>query len=149
MVARYIAERFSDTPFDAVIDTLGHHSLWLASPAFLKPAGIYESVGIKPPTFYVPDFLRAVWQMQVNAFWPTSRWFGGVGREWRATSMMSPTLEDRQAVIDMLGSGQVRVVRDSVWPFEDAREAYRKLAGQHAAGKVLVKMDPKVGDAEC
>lgn len=132
-----------------VIDALGHQNLYLASPRFLKPNGVYESVGIKPPTFFVPDFLRAVLQMKMNEWWPTTQWLGGVGRRWIGTSMMSPTLEDRQRVIDLLGAGHIRLVRDSVWPFGLAVEAYRKLGGLHARGKILVKVDPAVGDDEC
>lgn len=47
------------------------------------------------------------------------------------------------------GSGQIRVVRDSVWRFEDVKEAYAKLAGLHASGKILVRVDETVGDDEC
>ena len=63
--------------------------------------------------------------------------------------MMDPTLEDRQAVIDMLGKGEIRVVRDSVWEFDQAKDAYAKLGGLHARGKVLVRVNPEVGDEEC
>jgi NADPH:quinone reductase-like Zn-dependent oxidoreductase len=86
--------------------------------------------------------------MKLNEWWPVSPWLGGVGRKWLGTSMMSPTLEDRQAVADMLGRGDIRLVRDSVWAFSDTKEAYRKLAGLHARGKILVKVDGQVGDGE-
>lgn len=145
----HLTTRFSSNPFNTIIDTLGHQSLYLASPAYLVPEGNYSSVGIKPPTFFVPDFLRAVLQMKLNEWWPVSRWLGGVGRRWLGTSMMSPTLEDRQAVVDMLGRGDIRLVRDSVWSFVETKEAYRKLGGLHARGKVLVKVDEQIGDDEC
>lgn len=64
-------------------------------------------------------------------------------------AMMAPTLEDREAVVGMLGRGEVRVLRDSVWEFKDAKEAYGRVEGLHARGKVLVRVDPKVGDDEC
>lgn len=63
--------------------------------------------------------------------------------------MMAPTLEDRERIVGMLASGEVRVVRDSVWDFEDAQGAYAHLGGLHARGKVLVKVNPQVGDDEC
>ncbi|KAF4437121.1 Zinc-type alcohol dehydrogenase [Fusarium acutatum] len=141
-----LAERFSSEPFNAIIDTLGHQALYLASPSYLVPEGNYSSVGIKPPTFFVPDFLRAVLQMKLNEWWPISPWLGGVGRRWLGTSMMSPTLDDRQAVADMLGLGDIKLVKDSIWPFEETKEAYRKLGGLHARGKILVKVDGRVGD---
>ncbi|KAM0286954.1 hypothetical protein ACHAQH_000638 [Verticillium albo-atrum] len=146
---QYLTSRFSSTPFDTIIDTLGHQPLYLASPNYLVPNGAYSSAGIKPPTFFVPDFLRAVLQMKLNEWWPVSRWLGGVGRLWRGVSMMNPTLEDRQSVIDMLGRGDIRLARDSTWGFEQTKEAYAKLGGLHAAGKVLVKVDAEVGHDEC
>lgn len=142
----YLKDVFGSKPFDTIIDTLGHQSLYLGSPAYLIPTGAYSSVGIKPPNFSVPNFLRAVWQMKLNEWWPVSTWLGGVGRLWRGVSMMEPTLQDRQRIVEMLGAGQVRVVRDSVWKFEDAQAAYGHLGGLHARGKVLVKVNPDIGD---
>ncbi|KAI5461678.1 hypothetical protein BGZ63DRAFT_386383 [Mariannaea sp. PMI_226] len=142
----HLRSLYSSTPFNAVIDTLGHQSLYLSSPSYLVPTGPYVSVGIKPPTFFVPDFLRAVVQMKLNEWWPTSRWLGGVGRRWAAVAMMSPTLEDRQRIVDMLGAGDIKLTRDSVWPFDKTKEAYEKLAGLHARGKILVKVDSTLED---
>ncbi|KAI6753928.1 hypothetical protein HG530_013104 [Fusarium avenaceum] len=147
-LAQHLAEKFSSEPFNTIIDTLGNQALYLASPAYLVPDGNYSSVGIKPPTFFVPDFLRAVLQMKLNEWWPVTPWLGGVGRKWIGTSMMNPTLQDRQAVADMLGRGDIRLMRDSVWAFSDTKEAYRKLAGLHARGKILVKVDGQVGDMD-
>ncbi|SPJ71750.1 uncharacterized protein FTOL_01478 [Fusarium torulosum] len=147
-LSQHLTEKFSSKPFNTIIDTLGNQALYVASPAYLVPNGNYSSVGIKPPTFFVPDFLRAVLQMKLNDWWPVSPWLGGVGRKWIGTSMMNPTLQDRQAVADMLGQGDIRLVRDSVWAFSDTKEAYRKLAGLHARGKILVKVDGQVGDEE-
>ncbi|KAL7795310.1 hypothetical protein V8C37DRAFT_374061 [Trichoderma ceciliae] len=148
-LAAHLAQRFGDAPFDAIIDTLGHQALYLNSPSYLVASGTYSSVGIKPPDFSVPSFLRAVWQMKLNEWWPVTRWLGGAGRLWRGVSMMEPTLEDRERVAGMLASGEIRVVRDSVWPFEHVKEAYAKLAGLHASGKVLVRVDETVGDDAC
>ncbi|OTA00763.1 alcohol dehydrogenase [Trichoderma parareesei] len=145
----HLASLFHAHPFDAIIDTLGHQSLYLGSPDYLVSSGTYSSVGIKPPDFSIPNFLRAVCQMKLNEWWRVSRLLGGAGRLWRGVSMMEPSLEDRQRIADMLGQGHVRVVRDSVWRFEDVREAYARLGGLHASGKVLVRVDESVGDDEC
>lgn len=145
----HLKARFSAAPFNTILDTYGQQALYLASPSYLVPDGHYSSVGVKAPNFSFPDFLRAVVQMKLNEWWPVSRWLGGVGRRWCGVAMMKPTLEDRQRIIDMLGAGDIRLVRDSVWPFEQAKEAYAKLAGLHARGKILVKVDAAVGDDEC
>ncbi|KAK5993920.1 Reticulon-4-interacting protein 1 [Cladobotryum mycophilum] len=102
----HLTERFSSNPFNTIIDTLGHQSLYLSSPAYLLPSGVYSSVGIKPPNFSVPNFLRAVWQMKLNEWWPVSTWLGGAGRLWHGVSMMQPTLEDRERIVGMLGRGK-------------------------------------------
>ncbi|KAL9471124.1 hypothetical protein ACSS6W_009065 [Trichoderma asperelloides] len=149
LLPAHLAKSFHANPFNAIIDTLGHQSLYVNSPAYLVPSGTYSSVGIKPPDFSVPNFLRAVWQMKLNEWWPVSRWLGGVGRLWRGVSMMEPTLEDRERIAEMLGGGKIRVVRDSVWPFDGVKEAYAKLGGLHASGKILVRVDETVGDDEC
>ncbi|KAM0340147.1 hypothetical protein ACHAPU_010639 [Fusarium lateritium] len=147
-LTQHLTGEFSSKPFNTIIDTLGNQALYLASPKYLVPHGNYTAVGIKPPTFFVPDFLRAVLQMKLNEWWPVSPWLGGVGRRWIGTSMMNPTLQDRQAIADMIGRGDIKLVRDSVWAFSDTKEAYRKLAGLHARGKILVKVDEQVGEEE-
>ncbi|CAM1507874.1 Fc.00g047220.m01.CDS01 [Cosmosporella sp. VM-42] len=144
----HLTTLFSDNPFNAIIDTLGHQSIYLASPNYLIPTGIYSSVGIKPPDFSFLNFLRAVIQMMLNEWWPVSPWLFGVGRRWMGVAMMAPTLEDRERVVGMLGRGEVRIVRDSVWEFGDVKEAYERLGGLHARGKVLVRVDPATGDDE-
>ncbi|TFB04609.1 hypothetical protein CCMA1212_004086 [Trichoderma ghanense] len=121
----HLATLFQTTPFNAITDTLGHQSLYAHSPAYLLPAGTYASVGTKPPDFSLPNFLRAICQMnaqRVVAVIP-------LARRRRASLAGCPSLEDRQRIADLLGKGHVRVVRDSVWRFEDAREAYARLAG--------------------
>ncbi|OAQ80521.1 zinc alcohol dehydrogenase [Purpureocillium lilacinum] len=148
-LAAHLTAHFSSQPFDTIIDTLGFQALYLVSPSYLVPGGNYSSVGIKPPGFSVAHFLRAVWTMKLNEWWPTSRWLLGAGRAWRGVSMMTPTLEDRERIVGMLGRGEVRVVRDGVWAFEDVKEAYAHLGEGHARGKVLVKVNPDVGDDEC
>lgn len=64
-------------------------------------------------------------------------------------SMMNPTLEDRERVVGMLERGEIQLIRDSVWDFKDVKGAYEKLGGLHARGKILVRVDPAVGDDEC
>ncbi|KAM5537427.1 hypothetical protein V8D89_008946 [Ganoderma adspersum] len=118
---QHLKTLFSEQPFNAIIDTLGHQSLYLASPSYLVPDSIYSSTGIKPPDFSVPNFLSAVIQMKLNEWWPVSPWLFGVGRRWMGVSMMNPMLEDRERVVGMLGRGEIRLIRDSVWDFKDVK----------------------------
>lgn len=130
-------------PFDFAFDCLGVQALYTSCAKYLAPHGVYESVGVRPPTFWVMDFLRAVIKMKANEYWPVSKLLLGSGRVYKGVSMMKPTLGDRQRVMDMLGEGRVKVVIDSTWEWEHARAAYEHLGMGHAAGKVVVKVDPK------
>lgn len=55
-VSVHVKDVFESTPFDAIIDTLGHQALYLGSPVYLVPGGVYSSAGIKPPNFAVANF---------------------------------------------------------------------------------------------
>jgi NADPH:quinone reductase-like Zn-dependent oxidoreductase len=142
----HLAILFSPRPFDAIIDAIGVHALFVSSPSYLVPNGVYSSVGVRPPDFSVPNFFRAVIRMKLNEWWPVSSWLGGFGRLWHGVSVMAPSLEDRQRVADLLGKGDVRVVRDSIWKFEDVKLAYERLASGHVSGKILVKVDAALDD---
>ncbi|CEJ80445.1 Putative Zinc alcohol dehydrogenase [[Torrubiella] hemipterigena] len=143
---QYLVTTYGTKPFNTIIDTLGHQNIYTNSPKYLEQGGVYSSAGIKPPNFSVPNFLRAVWQMKLNEWWPVSTWLGGVGRLWRGVSMMEPSLQERENIVGMLGDKKVKIVRDSIWKFEEAKEAYIKLGGLHARGKVLVKVNAALAD---
>lgn len=130
-------------PFDFAFDALGVQPLYKGCAAFLAPHGVFESVGVRPPSFGFLDFLRAVVAMKANEYWPTARVLWGTGRVYKGVSMMKPSTEDRQRVVDMLAQGRIKVVVDSTWDWEHARAAYGHLAQGHAAGKVIVKVNPK------
>lgn len=140
-----LAEHLGDAcqPFDFAFDCLGVQPLYTGCAKYLAPHGVYESVGVRPPTFWVMDFLRAVLKMKANEYWPVSKFLLGTGRVYKGVSMMKPSREDRQRVMDMLGEGRIKVVIDSTWDWEHARAAYEHLGMGHAAGKVVVKVDPK------
>ncbi|EJT49070.1 hypothetical protein A1Q1_01864 [Trichosporon asahii var. asahii CBS 2479] len=130
-------------PFDFAFDCLGVQALYTGCGKYLAPHGVYESVGVRPPSFWVLDFVRAVIKMKANEYLPQSTWLGGTGRVYKGVSMMKPSRQDRQTVMDYLASGRIRVVVDSTWEWEHARAAYEHLGQGHAAGKVVVKVDPK------
>lgn len=97
----------------------------------------------------IPSFLRAVIHMKLKEWRPVTTWLGGVGRLWRGVSMMSPTLEDRRMIVELLGRGELKVVRDSIWDFEDAQAAYIHLGRMHARGKVLVRVNRELDEDVC
>ncbi|KAI9149553.1 Zinc-type alcohol dehydrogenase-like protein [Paramyrothecium foliicola] len=145
-LSSHLATSFSSQPFDAIIDAIGVHALFVGSPSYLVPTGKYSAVGVRPPDFSFPSFLRAALRMKLNEWWPVSPWLGGFGRWWHGVAVMAPTLEDRQRAVDLLGNGQIRVLRDSVWAFEDVKQAYEHLGAGHVTGKVLVKVDSQLND---
>jgi NADPH:quinone reductase-like Zn-dependent oxidoreductase len=145
-LAGHLTTTFSSRPFAAIIDAIGIHALFAASPSYLRPDGVYSSVGVRPPDFSFPSFLRAVLRMKLNEYWPASSYLGGFGRAWHGVAVMAPTLGDRQRVMDLLAAGELRVVRDSIWAFGDVKEAYERLMTGHVSGKVLVKVNAELDD---
>jgi len=144
-VSSELAKRYSKEKFDAVLDAVGADMRIYAHCAqYLKPDGIYSSVGVKLSGFGVLDAVSAVWKMQINTIWPKTPWLLGTGRTWKVTSMMDPGLELMQRVVDMLAEGKLKVVIDSEWPFDQVLDAYDIVMSGRAKGKVIIKVGDDV-----
>jgi NADPH:quinone reductase-like Zn-dependent oxidoreductase len=115
-------------------------SIYTHCAEYLKPEGVYSSVGVKLGGFSVLNALSAVWKMQINALWPKTPWLGGTGRTWMLTSMMDPGVELMQGVVDLLADGKLSVLVDSEWPFEQVLDAYDVVMSGRAKGKVIIKV---------
>jgi NADPH:quinone reductase-like Zn-dependent oxidoreductase len=140
-----LTRRYGQQKFNAIVDAVGADTrIYRRCAQYLKPEGIYSSVGIKLSGFGVLAAVNAVWKMQMNALWPKTPWLLGTGRTWKVTSMMDPGLELMQRVVDMLAQGKLKVAVDSEWPFDQVLEAYDVVMSGRAKGKVIIK----VGDEQ-
>ncbi|KAB5513609.1 hypothetical protein GE09DRAFT_1295036 [Coniochaeta sp. 2T2.1] len=141
-VAEELAKRYGGQKFDAIVDAVGADMrIYTRCAEYLKPEGVYSSVGVKLGGFGLLNAVSAVWKMQMNALWPRATWLLGTGRTWKATTMMGPGLELMQCVVDMVGAGKLKVVVDSEWPFDQVLEAYDVVMSGKAKGKVIIKVD--------
>lgn len=132
-------------PFDFAFDCLGKQRLYTRCALYLAPHGVYETVGVRPPGYTLADFFRAIVAMKANEYWPTSRWLLGTGRKYKGVSMLRIGREDRQRVMDLLAQGRIKVAIDSTWSWTQVREAYKRLMEGHAAGKIVVEINPRSG----
>ncbi|KAH7368836.1 zinc alcohol dehydrogenase [Plectosphaerella cucumerina] len=140
-----LTARYGGKPFDVVIDAIGIQELYVRCGGFLKPEGTYAAIGLKPARHSLPALVGSFLVSQANALWPRAEWLGGTGRKWTTVTVMGASVEEMEDVMGMVGRGEVRVVVGSEFGMEDAVKAYEVMAGGHAKGKVVVKVD---GEAE-
>ncbi|KAF9874868.1 hypothetical protein CkaCkLH20_07562 [Colletotrichum karsti] len=127
--------------FDAVVDCAGVQDVYVHCASYLRPGGVYASVGIKPAANTYGGFARAVWTMQMNALWPVSPWLGGTGRRWKGTTMMDPGRGLMEDVVGMLADGRVKVFSGKEVGFERAVDGYEVVGSGRARGKVVVRVN--------
>ncbi|CAN8097318.1 unnamed protein product [Discula destructiva] len=121
--------------FQLVVDNVGGSSaneqdLYVAANEFLRDDGHFIQVGggVSKAMFktlasraLVPGFL------------------GGGKRPWKFI-MTAQSHADLESIGVLIKSGAVKPVLDEVFAFEDAAQAYKKLKGGRARGKILVKV---------
>ncbi|KAI9821313.1 MAG: hypothetical protein M1827_004049 [Pycnora praestabilis] len=132
---------YSSEPFDIVMDCIGSHSLFVASPAFLKPTGIYAAIAIDVPRD--SSWLHAAWlftNLLGDIIWP--KWLGGTPRQFVFAS--TPIEETRMVyAAKWAGEGKLKVLIDSVHNSEQkgVMTAYERAMSGRAKGKILINME--------
>lgn len=144
-VSKELAKRYGGQKFHAVVDAVGADMrIYTQCAKYLKPDGVYSSVGVKLGGFGVLNAASAVWKMQLNALWPKTPWLLGTGRTWKGITMMDPGVELMVRVVDMLADGKLKVAIDSEWTFDRVLEAYDIVMSGRTKGKVIIR----VGDED-
>lgn len=64
------------------------------------------------------------------------------GVEW-SYLFLNPSGDDMAQLLDWVDKGQVKPVIDSVWPFEEAKQAALRNFSGHAKGKCVVQVVPE------
>ena len=54
--------------------------------------------------------------------------------------LMEPNGEQLQYIADLMETGHIKAVIDSVYPFDEAIQALLKLENGHAKGKIVIKI---------
>ncbi|KXX78976.1 putative quinone-oxidoreductase, chloroplastic [Madurella mycetomatis] len=136
-----LARRYGDRPFDNIIDSFGNQTVYKQCSRYLKPEGVYHAASVHYSKYSFCHLLKSVMTIGLNIIWPRPRWLRGTGRKWKTASLMAPSVEMMERVVNMFGEGKLRVAVDSEWPFEKAHDAYDVLSSGHAAGKVIVRVN--------
>ncbi|THU95305.1 NAD(P)-binding protein [Dendrothele bispora CBS 962.96] len=143
----YLASNYSSSPssqshsqsqlqFDLILDTIGSQPLFLSSPSYLSPDGLYINVG---------NFDHGVFGTVSNALWNTyvgwylPRFLGGVPRRYIMIST-TPNGEKASLLARMIEEGRLKVVVDEVVEFERVLEAYDRMIAKNALGKIIIKV---------
>jgi NADPH:quinone reductase-like Zn-dependent oxidoreductase len=122
--------------FDAIIDTIGlaNPSLYSHSSSYMKPRGIFVSVGPQPHSF--SDVLGLI-VLGYKVIMPS--WLGGVSHPFKVM-ILHNRKADLLTVKNLLAEGKMRPLVDSTYNFENALDAYDRLMSSRSKGKVVVKV---------
>ncbi|EIW64614.1 NAD-P-binding protein [Trametes versicolor FP-101664 SS1] len=122
--------------YDVFYETVGilDPALFVHSPAYLGPKGIFLSVG--PQGSGIGNIASFAWNVLLRP-----SFLGGVKRKWKLVAV-KPVAEDLKGFAKLVEEGKVRPVVDSVHAFEQVLKAYERILTKRATGKVVVKVDP-------
>jgi NADPH:quinone reductase-like Zn-dependent oxidoreductase len=118
-------------PYSMVLDNVGSNfDLYWRSATFTALGAKYVQIGAQPSLSFAYDlaFRFAV---------PT--WLGGGQRPF-SFGFASTDLDDFTSLAQLVAQGKVMPVIDEVFAFDDVPQAYRKLKGGHAKGKIVVQV---------
>ena len=133
-IAKSLAEKHKDDPFDLVVDAVGSpENLFKAADVFLKPQGKF----IQPGAHISLAGIRSVTS---RALQPSI--LGGGKRSWCFISVKN-SRADFEKIAEMIQQGKVKAVVEEKFAFEDLVRAFERLKTSRTKGKLLVK----VGDA--
>ncbi|KAJ7135902.1 NAD(P)-binding protein, partial [Mycena epipterygia] len=138
-----LAEQLISKPpspkFHAIFDAVGltDPALYLNSASYLAPGGTYLTAGTLPKTR--KEIMGMLRQAVEGLLRPA--WLGGVPRKF-AVVAVNLGKKDLETVRDLVASGAVKPIVDSVYSFDHdgVMSAYEKLMSKRAVGKVVVKV---------
>jgi NADPH:quinone reductase-like Zn-dependent oxidoreductase len=135
-VQDYLTSTFSNTPFNAVIDTVGIQPIYEHSPKYLSKQGLFVSVGVSSDKLSVSCTLRSMLTMASNLYWP--RFLGGIARPYiQKTVTVDSALLERLSVL--IEENKLKVIVDSTFEMGDALKV--RLRNKPLAGYDLTNLD--------
>ncbi|KAJ6454269.1 hypothetical protein C8R47DRAFT_1061185 [Mycena vitilis] len=127
----YLAEEYGAQPFEYILDCIGTQALFVGCTSYLTPEGLLVNVG---------NFEGAgitIWRALLNTYLPCI--LGGVPRRYAFIST-TPNGEKAARLARMVEEGQLRVVVDEVFDFEEALKAYDRMLARNAKGKIIIRV---------
>jgi NADPH:quinone reductase-like Zn-dependent oxidoreductase len=111
----YLKSEFNDQAFDSILDTFGSQDLYVHSPAYLKPKGVYVNVG----TMEDKSSIHSIWRWAKNSNVPNV--LGGTPRRF-AMFGASVTPDGVRKLAEHARSGHLKVFIDSTFKMEGVLE---------------------------
>jgi alcohol dehydrogenase len=127
--------------FDGAFDLLGGDTLEQAFAIVRPGATVVTVAGMPEPQTASKDLGRGLGLQAL--FWVASFSLRRRARHHRARYrylFMHPSGEDLSELVRLIDAGAVKVIIDSVYPFERIAQAMARLEAGHAKGKIVVKM---------
>lgn len=134
----YLGEQYMHKQFDVVIDAVGVQDIWENCAAFLKPLGVFVTVGIAIKDYTWGSMLESLWLMMLkNPHTPAL--LGGVSRRLeRVTALVNE--ESMRELGEAVNDGRVKGMVGEIWEMEDVKSAYNVLLRKKAKGKIIVRI---------
>eukprot|EP01113_Clastostelium_recurvatum_P012190 TRINITY_DN16304_c0_g1_i1.p1 TRINITY_DN16304_c0_g1~~TRINITY_DN16304_c0_g1_i1.p1 ORF type:complete len:373 (-),score=68.38 TRINITY_DN16304_c0_g1_i1:2-1120(-) len=136
----HLSTHFKERPFDYIFDTVGNdHSLYTKSPTYLKQTGTFNLIGLME---FGKTYLDVAWRVAglIGAYVLPS-YLGGVPRPFTFESTKNLKLDSFvPRLLPYMEEGSLRTVIDSVYTFDNALEAYDRMASGKAAGRVIIEL---------
>ncbi|KAH7105807.1 hypothetical protein BKA62DRAFT_340617 [Auriculariales sp. MPI-PUGE-AT-0066] len=123
--------------FDLVLDAVGfmNSPLYPNCESYLTETGTFVTSMHGPSNFGLGGFgelLALLWTLRPS-------YLGGVRRKF-SMAQVNHKIADLQQLADWLAEGKIRPYVDSVHAFEDALQAFERIASFRAHGKVVVRV---------
>lgn len=115
-MSEYLTEKHAEQPFDLVIDAYGVQDLYTNCAGFLKPDGVFVTVGVAFAEYSYASLAVAVKNMLWNVI--SSAW-GGAGRRRYVQVTSTCNSEGLERLRVMCDDRNLRVPIDSQWDLED------------------------------
>jgi NADPH:quinone reductase-like Zn-dependent oxidoreductase len=116
----YLSDKYSSKPFDAILDTIGVHELYINCPAYLKQDGVFVNVGA------MEGISSGLWSAAKNSLWPQI--LGGTPRKY-ILQQTNPDKQTMQYLSKLVEERKLSVVVDQVFEMENALDVsyFRQL----------------------
>ncbi|KAK9779692.1 putative Enoyl reductase (ER) domain-containing protein [Seiridium cardinale] len=131
----YLADTYASDPLDLIIDCVGDNAMFTKSPAYLQPKGKFIEI--------VPGRTQGMLPFIMNQLRPV--YLGGTPRQYKILGL-APSGRYAHELAQWIEDGQVKeILIDSEYKMKDVVQAYDKLMTRRATGKIVIKIQERLG----
>jgi threonine dehydrogenase-like Zn-dependent dehydrogenase len=96
----HLSKTYASEPFDAILDTMGISALYVNSPSYLRPDGVFVNVGV------MEGMVSGISSAAKNSIWP--QFLGGTPRRY-IFQQTNPIPETMPYLIKLVEEGKLVV----------------------------------------